>query len=362
MLVDIIEGDFPKQAAVLTPNYLGKPGLFLGLKDAHKVMRCYYVRSAVDGLDTIIDDPKKPTIKILLRDGNVVIAKVSLNDLNSIKIAMALGPDDSIPVVNFLPDKKNPQSVKAEGGIQDFYAKQKRRRNMWIIIGVFGLLYVLMFSSDNDPTHGGLVTPPPAARPASLPVKNNVPSDYMGPILDRVKSYEAFLDGAKDEFKTLDPKNIDMDKIRSTLVLMESMAEALEAAHLNNAAWAEADRAYLNKMADKTAQFQNRVLPKLRKAYQYTAGSIMWEHDVSVTVGGDGNRTVTYTGVVFASNQGIKQVQQSLQDVQARLRFKQSRFRWMEEGDITTYNLKPPSDSALMTFKAGVLTPARIKD
>lgn len=163
MLVDIIEGSFPKQAGVLTTNYLGKPGLFLGVKDVHKVMRCYYVRSAVDELGIVVDDPKKPTIKIRLRDGNVVIAKVSLNDLNSIKIALALGPDDSIPMVNFLPDKKNQETAKGEGGIEAFYARQRRRRGMWAIIMGFGLLYLWMFN-----TTGEHATPSGSNQPAAV--------------------------------------------------------------------------------------------------------------------------------------------------------------------------------------------------
>jgi hypothetical protein len=74
----------------------------------------------------------------------------------------------------------------------------------------------------------------------------------------------------------------------------------------------------------------------------------VWEHDVLVTTGGEANRTLRLTSVMFASNSNIAQIQRTVHDPLELLRFKRVEYRWYRGADeYTYYRVETPTDRAV---------------
>lgn len=99
---------------------------------------------------------------------------------------------------------------------------------------------------------------------------------------------------------------------------------------------------------------QSVDLPAMRKAYGEAMRRNLWEQDVSVAVTGGRTTTIGYTGVLFAANRNIAQVQRGALPSLQKLRFDRSRFRWSEGDDRWTfYDLEPPQDPEIGYWSNG---------
>ena len=101
-----------------------------------------------------------------------------------------------------------------------------------------------------------------------------------------------------------------------------------------------------NKLKNKLITLQKREFPKLRKRYVNVASEKLWEEDVYIHSSGRNNTYINFTGGIFASNKNIKNYQEKLYDILAKLKFKKSKYRWYKGGDYTYYELHN-SDSDL---------------
>lgn len=109
------------------------------------------------------------------------------------------------------------------------------------------------------------------------------------------------------------------------------------------------DKKLASELKKKLIAKQVSEYPKMRNAYADFAGTTLWEQDIDVSSSGTGNTTITFVGAIFASNKGIDAVQTPLEDMLKELRFKRVNYKWYSgEDDYTYFNLKTPTDSALL--------------
>ncbi|HMN19209.1 MAG TPA: hypothetical protein PKA31_01265 [Candidatus Moranbacteria bacterium] len=73
---------------------------------------------------------------------------------------------------------------------------------------------------------------------------------------------------------------------------------------------------------------------------------------MDVTTSGTGNRTLTLTGGVFASNKNVGDLQSSLEDMLKKLRFDRVNYKWYEYDDKYNYfDLKSPKDADIVPIQ-----------
>lgn len=173
-------------------------------------------------------------------------------------------------------------------------------------------------------------------------------------LLNTTKAYEAFLVAAEQEFRKEKPQNADLDTIRRTLTLIDSLADSLNNARRDRHLYQPDDLSYFKKLEKRLAAFQTLVLPGLRKAFQTRSADLLWEQDIYVRVFGQGNTSIEFSGALFSLNATIKRVQELVEDVVVRLRFKQTRYKWDKDADkVTRYDLATPPDAKLVLFRDG---------
>jgi len=96
-------------------------------------------------------------------------------------------------------------------------------------------------------------------------------------------------------------------------------------------------KALVAELEQKASQRQVSEFPKLRKAYAEMIDEKMWEYDMEVAIGGAGNKNITFTAGMFASNGNIKQIHGTLQEALTLFRFNQANYKWYEYDDEYTY-------------------------
>lgn len=77
--------------------------------------------------------------------------------------------------------------------------------------------------------------------------------------------------------------------------------------------------------------------PALRKEFGKQSNSNLWESDISVSVGGKNNATITYTGAIFTTNRNIKDFHETILLLLTRFRYKRVIYRWYEGQEDYTY-------------------------
>lgn len=108
-------------------------------------------------------------------------------------------------------------------------------------------------------------------------------------------------------------------------------------------------RALAEELKKQLIILQRSEFPKMRQAYAKMADELMWEKDIDVEVSGTGNKTVTLTGSIFASNANIKSTQLQLNDIFVKFRFSQVRFKWSEYAtEYQSYETDAPDDEELV--------------
>jgi hypothetical protein len=111
-------------------------------------------------------------------------------------------------------------------------------------------------------------------------------------------------------------------------------------------------QALARKLKQKVSRFQTVQFPKLRKAYGSVVREQVWEHNVEVSVYGNANGIIQFTGYVFADNGNKKMIQEIVSDMLKLLRYDQSRFKWYKGDDEYTYfKLNTALDSKVMIIK-----------
>ncbi|MCY1670177.1 hypothetical protein OVA07_04035 [Novosphingobium sp. SL115] len=105
---------------------------------------------------------------------------------------------------------------------------------------------------------------------------------------------------------------------------------------------------------------QRAFFPILRGAYAKIVGQAMWERDIDIRVSGAGNRSITWTGGLFAARANIARAQGEAQTHLLRLRFMHSTYEWVRGiGERYTYTMDAPADDAVGYWDQGAFKPVR---
>lgn len=169
-----------------------------------------------------------------------------------------------------------------------------------------------------------------------------------------VRGYEAFLEQAEIDFKATPASQADLEAIRKATTLFSALAEAINQARQSASGLSREDAAYVKRIEGRLVALQQRTLPGLRKAFAAKSARLLWESDLYVTVGGDANTVITFSGGMFAANANIQAFQDGLDEIITKLRFKQTRFKWFKGADeYTYYKLTTPADGKIAMFKFG---------
>lgn len=109
------------------------------------------------------------------------------------------------------------------------------------------------------------------------------------------------------------------------------------------------EKKLVKKLKDKVSNYQIKNFPKLRFAYYKILSDKLWEHDVTVGIGGNKNTILNLTAGYFAANKNIKYTQETLHEMLSNLRFKQINYRWYKgEDEYTYYKIESPKDSEIV--------------
>lgn len=138
-ILKIIEGSFPKQTAAVLPKNK-KDKLVIRNHEGGRVI--YDVRQSLRSFDVIIDHKRNPTIKVILVDGHIIVAKTDRKTFEMLQIALALGPEleahDLVidPVKYYSVKKSDPTPLRE---FMEFCS-------LWIIgvfFGFIGLIFIV---------------------------------------------------------------------------------------------------------------------------------------------------------------------------------------------------------------------------
>lgn len=93
-LIEIFDGSFPAQSAMFLKKSAFIQQAALALKDSDKKQIFYKIRNAIQSVEIITPDDKKPGIKIALKDGKVIVARTDRKTVENIRLIIAAGPDE----------------------------------------------------------------------------------------------------------------------------------------------------------------------------------------------------------------------------------------------------------------------------
>lgn len=307
-----IKGTFPAQKAMLAFD-------LLTITTSTGSKKSYPIKNSIVSLDIVSEHGKKVIVDITLIDGAHFRGETDKKTVHHLTKFVGASPSEASKVVERTKEQSSRDNII--GGV------------------IAGLIIVfLLYNCSGD--HPDVLS--------ESSYQSQVPLDP----LDGVKAFEIFLADDEQYYKANAAQNADLDKIRKTLVLFDGVAEQIHNAQ-KSANLSETDIKYLQHTEKRLSALQQKVLPDLRKALRKRAGELLWEHDISVSVSGERNTTITFVSSMFASNAAIKQVQEQLNDVLTQLRFKRSRYQWYKGSESWNYKLDTPKDSEVRMFKFG---------
>lgn len=143
--IKIIEGDFPKQTARIQEKSWFVAQSFITLRGRNREKCKLPLRDALASVEIINSHWRRPTIKIVLVDGHMLIAKADKKTIEHLNVNMALGPiAPSRPIVADVPRYEFPElsllSKETIRKISDF--------SLYVLSAVFLLIaFILAFSS-----------------------------------------------------------------------------------------------------------------------------------------------------------------------------------------------------------------------
>jgi hypothetical protein len=142
----------------------------------------------------------------------------------------------------------------------------------------------------------------------------------------------------------------------NAIAKLEDATRALED---SKATSLDADGKDAQRNLRKAIAAKQRVLfPILRGAYGKIVGQAMWERDIDIRAGGAGNRSITWTGGIFAARANIARGQNEAQPHLVRLRFTHSTYEWVSGiGQRYTYTMDAPADDAVGYWEGGAFKP-----
>lgn len=175
-----------------------------------------------------------------------------------------------------------------------------------------------------------------------------VPSVAYPPPAPTNAQYLEQVDRELESLRTFDGSKYrsTKDEIQIEVVLFGAWANLVHEA--SEYTLTASERARVNQLRERVAQVQAREFPRMRAAWARILANAMWEHDMIVSSGGEANRTLRLTSVIFASNSNIAEIQRTVHEQLNLLRFKRVEYRWYRGADeYTYYSVETPADRAV---------------
>lgn len=111
-------------------------------------------------------------------------------------------------------------------------------------------------------------------------------------------------------------------------------------------------KSLLNQYEQGVSRLQIGEFPKMRKSYAENIGKTLWENNITVSVGGTGNKTLTLTGAMFANNKNISTINSTIEESAKMFRFTRINYKWYKYDDTYTYfDIESVPDSKVMVIK-----------
>lgn len=102
-------------------------------------------------------------------------------------------------------------------------------------------------------------------------------------------------------------------------------------------------------LKEKVILLQIKSFPSMRKRYANALGKELWEKDIYVSLEGNNNTIINFTGGLYAANKNIQDSQELFNEILTKLRFKEVRYRWYKGAEeFTYYKLEVPKDNVLV--------------
>lgn len=141
--------------------------------------------------------------------------------------------------------------------------------------------------------------------------------------IEQIRIHEAAITRIYEDFKTFTVS--DVSEIHEFYNIVDKGARLLRE---------EKNPKTKKEFKQKYIAFRVKNYPLARKAWAQSARNRLWSQDIDVSYSG---RTITFTGAVFASNSGIKEVYDNIRDALYQLHFKRCNFKWYKYDDEYTY-------------------------
>jgi hypothetical protein len=137
----------------------------------------------------------------------------------------------------------------------------------------------------------------------------------------------------------------DENEVKVTLALIEAWAQKVKEHEDSDIPEVKQSAKELKK---ELIAYQVKQFPLIRKSLAKVMKDKMWEHDVDISWSGNGNSSIRFVAGHFATNKNIKQVQESLNDLLSKARFKRADYLWYKgQDDYTYYSISSKKDSDL---------------
>lgn len=108
-------------------------------------------------------------------------------------------------------------------------------------------------------------------------------------------------------------------------------------------------KSLLNQFEKKVSQLQVSEFPKIRKAFASILADTMWENNITVVAGGTGNKTITFTGGIYANNKNISDSHSIIEENLKTLRFTRANYKWYKyDEEYSYFDIKSPSDDKVI--------------
>lgn len=112
------------------------------------------------------------------------------------------------------------------------------------------------------------------------------------------------------------------------------------------------DKKLSTSLVKKLKSVQVVEFPKIRKEYGKEAAKELWEENMEVIVGGQGNKTITLIASMFVDNKNIAVMQKKFEQHLKAYRFSRIQYKWYHGEDrYTYYSIESPKDNELIVLQ-----------
>lgn len=218
---------------------------------------------------------------------------------------------------------------------------KKRVQHLFSALIVLGFLFIAIGSDEDKNEY-------------EYDPKNQISTENSTPIVDKKQTEIDLIEQLNREIASID-KGIDFTEYQESIESIQIGIAIFGAWSkiINEAATSE-NHEIKNlgiELEKKTKRVQIREFPNFRKAYGKIVNKKLWVENIETEVFGKGNRTIQFTGGIFANNKNKQETQSALSEILHMLRFKRANYKWYKYDDeYTYYEIESKNDDELVSF------------